>query len=204
MQTIEFHFDFGSPNAYLAHLVVPQIEARANVQIQYVPVLLGGLFKATNNASPMVTEKDILNKREYRQMETARFLRDWNVPAQVANPHFPVNTLQIMRGATYALRAGILTPYVEAMFTSMWRKAKKMDDLDVIQSELTAAQLPVDEILAGIAQAETKQTLIDNTQASVARGNFGSPTFFVGEQMFFGKNTCKDVEAEIERLIAER
>ena len=199
MPSVEFHFDFGSPNAYLAHLVIPQMQRSAGVEIRYVPVLLGGLFKATNNASPMVSEQGILNKREYRQVETARFLRDWNVAPLVANPHFPVNTLKIMRGAVHAEHRGFLPQYVDAVFNCMWQQALNMDDDAVMCAALESAGLPSGDIITGINQAPVKSALIANTEGSVARGNFGSPSFFVGEQMFFGKNTCKDVVAEVLR-----
>ncbi|MEM7408369.1 MAG: 2-hydroxychromene-2-carboxylate isomerase [Pseudomonadota bacterium] len=198
MPEAEFHFDFGSPNAYLSHLAIPQIEAQTGIAFRYVPVLLGGVFKATNNASPMVTENGIMNKREYRQAETARFLRDWDVSPTTPNPHFPVNTLQIMRGAVYAEGAGIFTPYVDAVFRHMWHEARKMDDADVIHEALSESGLPADDIMAGMGDAQVKQKLVDYTGASVSRGTFGSPTFFVGDEIFFGKNTLKEVQAEIE------
>ena len=195
----EFHFDFGSPNAYLSHLVIPAIEARTGVAFRYVPVLLGGVFKATNNVSPMVSLQGIRNKPEYQRLETERFLRQHGITDYHANPHFPVNTLQIMRGAVFAEREGFLARYVEAVYRHMWVEGKKMDDAEVIAAALQEADLPAQQIVAGVQQPEVKSALIASTEAAVERGVFGSPSFFVGDELFFGKDKLRDVEEEIER-----
>ena len=195
----EFHFDFGSPNAYLSHLVIPAIEARTGVSFKYVPVLLGGVFKATNNVSPMVSLQGIKNKPEYQRIETERFVRQHGITEYRANPHFPVNTLQIMRGAVFAEREGFLAAYVEAVYQHMWAAPKKMDDAEVIAAALNESDLPAARIMAGIQDPEVKAGLIANTEAAVARGVFGSPSFFVGDELFFGKDKLRDVEEEIER-----
>ena len=195
----EFHFDFGSPNAYLSHLVIPAIEARTGVAFKYVPVLLGGVFKATNNVSPMVSLQGIKNKPEYQRLETERFVRKHGITEYRANPHFPVNTLQIMRGAVFAEREGFLAAYVEAVYQHMWAAPKKMDDAEVIAAALNESDLPAARIMAGIQDPEVKAGLIANTEAAVARGVFGSPSFFVGDELFFGKDKLRDVEEEIER-----
>ena len=199
MTTAEFHFDFGSPNAYLSHLVIPQIEKRTGVKFEYVPVLLGGVFKATNNVSPAVSLQGIKNKPDYAALETQRFLAAWGVEGYVPNPHFPVNTLQIMRGAVYAQSTDYFERYVDEVYRHMWREARKMDDPEVIRAALEESGLPADEILAGAADPAVKQQLIANTEDSVARGTFGSPTFFVGEEIYFGKDKLRDVEEEIMR-----
>ena len=196
---VEFHFDFGSPNAYLSHLVIPAIEARTGVAFKYVPVLLGGVFKATNNVSPMVSLQGIKNKPEYQRIETERFVRQHGITEYRANPHFPVNTLQIMRGAVFAEREGFLAAYVEAVYQHMWAAPKKMDDAEVIAAALDESDLPAARIMAGIQDPEVKARLIANTEAAVARGIFGSPSFFVGDELFFGKDKLRDVEEEIER-----
>lgn len=195
----EFHFDFGSPNAYLSHLVIPGIEARTGVAFAYVPVLLGGVFKATNNVSPMVSLQGIKNKPAYQRLETERFVRQHGIVEYRANPHFPVNTLQIMRGAVFAAREKFLADYVNAVFRHMWAEPKKMDDADVIAAALAESGLPADRIMAGIQQPEVKAALIANTESSVQRGVFGSPSFFVGDELFFGKDKLRDAEEEIER-----
>jgi 2-hydroxychromene-2-carboxylate isomerase len=199
MITVEFHFDFGSPNAYLSHLAIPRVEARTRVKFEYIPVLLGGVFKATNNVSPAISLQGIKNKPEYSQIETARFLRFNGVEGYQSNPHFPVNTLQIMRGAVFAKTTDFFEKYVDEVYRHMWREPKKMDEADVIKSALTESELPAEEILTGIQNSEVKQALINNTQNSIDRGTFGSPTFYVGTEIFFGKDKLRDVEEEILR-----
>ena len=195
---VEFHFDFGSPNAYLSHLVIPAIEARTEVKFSYVPILLGGVFKATHNVSPAVSLKGIQNKPEYYTLETKRFLKKHAITAYKMNPHFPVNTLQLMRGAVFAQTQDYFTQYVEAVYQHMWAEPKKMDEADVISAALIASGLPAEAILAGMQQPEIKQQLIKNTEDSVTRGVFGSPSFFVGDELFFGKDKLVEVEEEIQ------
>lgn len=197
---VEFHFDFGSPNAYLAHLAIPGVEQRAGIRFEYVPVLLGGVFKATNNVSPAVSLKGIRNKPEYQRIETERFLERYGVSAYVPNPHFPVNTLTIMRGAVVARREGFFARYVDEVYRHMWVEQRKMDDLEVVAEALAATDLPVDRILGGIQDPDVKQELITNTESAVARGVFGSPSFFVGDELYFGKEKLRDVEEEVARL----
>jgi 2-hydroxychromene-2-carboxylate isomerase len=195
---VEFHFDFGSPNAYLAHLVVPEIERRTGVRFEYVPVLLGGVFKATGNASPAVTLRGIKNKGEYAALETKRFLARHGITNYHWNPHFPVNTLQIMRGAVAAQRLGCFPRYRDEVYRHMWAEPKKLDDPEVIRAALLASGLPADPLLARAADPDVKQELLANTEDSVARGVFGSPSFFVGSELFFGKDRLREVEEEIE------
>lgn len=195
----EFLFDFGSPNAYLAHRVLPAIEKRTGVPFTYVPVLLGGVFKATNNVSPAVSLQGIKNKGEYQALETRRFVEQHGITDYRRNPHFPVNTLQIMRGALAARREGCFERYVDQVYRHMWSEPKKMDEPDVIRAALEESGLPADAILKGIQDPEVKQELIANTEDAVARGVFGSPSFFVGPELFFGKDRLREVEDEIAR-----
>jgi 2-hydroxychromene-2-carboxylate isomerase len=199
MTTAEFHFDFGSPNAYLAHKVLPEIERRTGASFTYVPVLLGGVFKLTGNVSPMVSNNGIKNKAAYQRLESARFIVKHDLKKFQWNPHFPVNTLAIMRGAVAADMDGRLKPYADAVFRHMWEDGLKMDDVAVVRTALTTDGLDVDQIFARSQAADVKERLVKSTEASVARGSFGSPTFFVGDQMFFGKDRLADVEAEILR-----
>jgi 2-hydroxychromene-2-carboxylate isomerase len=194
---VEFHFDFGSPNAYLAHLVVPAIERRTGIAFEYVPVLLGGVFKATGNVSPAVSLRGIRNKGEYEALETRRFRARHGIARFAMNPHFPVNTLQVMRGAVAARRLGCFARYVDGVYRHMWAEPKKLDDPAVIRSALAESGLPADELIALVADPAVKQELLANTERSVARGTFGSPTFFVGDEIFFGKDRLRDVEEEI-------
>jgi len=195
--TVEFHFDFGSPNAYLAHRVIPGIERRTGASFRYVPVLLGGVFKATNNRSPGEAFAGIRNKLEYDRLETERFVRRHGIAGFNRNPFFPVNTLRIMRGAAAAEMDGTLAGYVEAVFHHMWEQPKKMDEPEVIRAALDESGFDGAAILLRIEDPAVKRKLIENTEASVARGTFGSPTFFVGEEIWFGKDRLRDVEEAI-------
>jgi 2-hydroxychromene-2-carboxylate isomerase len=193
-QNPQFMFDFGSPNAFLSHEAIPAIEKRANVKFEYVPILLGGIFKATNNKSPAETLAGIKNKREFHALETERFIKRFHVQPYVWNPFFPVNTLNLMRAAIAAQLEGVFEKYVEAAFHHMWREPKKMDDPEVAAKALASSGLDGAKLLARAQEAEVKAKLIANTQDAVERGAFGSPTFFVGKEMFFGKEQLRDVE----------
>jgi len=197
MANVEFHFDFGSPNAYLAHRVIPGIEQRIGAKFAYVPVLLGGVFKLTNNRSPAESLQGIKNKREYQEREMQRFVRRHAITDFTMNPFFPVNTLLIMRGAVAAQLEGCFDRYVDAMFRHMWAEPKKMDDPEVVRAALEQSGLDAARLLGRTQEPAVKDRLLRNTQDSVARGTFGSPTFFVGEKIFFGKDRLRDVEEEI-------
>ena len=190
----QFLFDFGSPNAFLSHEAIPAIERRTGVNFEYVPILLGGIFKATNNKSPAESLAGIRNKREFHALETERFLKRFKVKPYVWNPFFPVNTLNLMRAAVAAQSEGVFEKYVEAAFHHMWVEPKKMDDPEVAIKAFTASGLDAAKLFAGAQQSDVKARLIENTQAAVERGAFGSPTFFVGQEMFFGKEQLRDVE----------
>jgi len=200
----EFLFDFGSPNAYLAHLVIPQIEARTGVKFDYVPVLLGGVFKATNNVSPAVSLQGVKNKGEYTQLETDRFLRKHGITRYRRNPYFPVNTLRIMRGAIAAQKLGVFERYVDEIYRHMWAEPRKMDEPDIIRGAFEESDLPAAELFRAMEEADVKQRLIANTEDAVARGVFGSPSFFVGTELYFGKDRLGEVEEEIEAQRARR
>jgi 2-hydroxychromene-2-carboxylate isomerase len=190
----EFLFDFGSPNAYLSHEAIPAIEKRTGVRFDYVPVLLGGIFKSTNNKSPAETLAGVKNKPEFMKLETERFIKRFQVQPYVWNPFFPVNTLNLMRAAIAAQFEGVFEKYVEAAFHHMWREPKKMDDPEVAVKALTSSGLDGAKLLARAQEADVKARLIQNTRAAVDRGAFGSPTFFVGNEMFFGKEQLREVE----------
>ena len=194
---VEFHFDFGSPNAYLAELVIPDIEKRTGVKFDYVPVLLGGIFKATNNMSPFESMRGIRNKPEYQTLETQRFLRRHNITKFTPNPFFPVNTLMLMRGAVAAQFENMFEPYFRAAYHHMWVEPKKMDDVETLRAAFKSSGIDIDRLIARAQQDDVKKKLIENTTDAVNRGAFGSPTFFVGDEMFFGKDQLRDVEESI-------
>jgi 2-hydroxychromene-2-carboxylate isomerase len=190
----QFLFDFGSPNAFLSHEAIPAIEQRTGVKFEYVPILLGGIFKATNNKSPAETFAGVKNKREFHALETERFVRRFQVKPYIWNPFFPVNTLNLMRAAVAAQLEGVFERYVEAAFHHMWVEPKKMDDPEVAMKALGASGLDAAKLFARAQEPDVKAKLIENTQRAVERGAFGSPTFFVGKEMFFGKEQLRDVE----------
>lgn len=190
-------FDFGSPNAYLAAKVIPEVEKRTGISFDYVPVLLGGIYKLTGNSSPADYLKGIRNKREYMEVETERFIRRHGITSFRKNPFFPVNTLQLMRGAVAAEAEGMFRPYFHAVYHHMWEEPKKMDDPDVLKAALASSGIDVGRIVAKSQDPAVKSRLMQLTEDAVSRGAFGSPTFFVGEEMFFGKDQLRDVEEEI-------
>jgi 2-hydroxychromene-2-carboxylate isomerase len=190
----QFLFDFGSPNAFLSHEAIPAIEQRIGVKFEYVPILLGGIFKATNNRSPGETLAGVKNKPEFNKLETERFVRRFKVKPYVWNPFFPVNTLHLMRAAVAAQFEGMFEKYVDAAFHHMWVEPKKMDDPDVAMKAFAASGFDAPKLFARAQEADVKAKLIENTQDAVERGAFGSPTFFVGKEIFFGKEQLRDVE----------
>jgi 2-hydroxychromene-2-carboxylate isomerase len=194
---VEFHFDVASPNAYFAHRVIPGIEARTGAKFVYVPILLGGIFKLTNNKSPIVQFADIRNKLDYERREIDRFVRRHGLTQYKMTPFFPVNSLMAMRVAVAAEMEGKLAAYVEAAFHFMWEEPRKLDDPAILAATLGEAGFDGAHLMARIQDQAVKDRLIANTEASVARGSFGTPTFFVGDEIFFGKDRLRDVEDEI-------
>ena len=199
---VEFLFDFGSPNAYLCHKIIPQMAANTGAQFEYVPILLGGLFKLANNRSPVEAYAHIPNKLAYERMEMQRFVSKHGLTAFQRNPHFPVNTLHIMRGAVAAQKLHCFERYVDTVYASMWERGANMADPAVIASELTTAGLDAGALMAATQDAAVKDRLMADTQAAHARGAFGSPTFFVGDEIYFGKDRLRDIEDEIVRAQA--
>ena len=196
---IEFYFDFGSPNAYLAYRVMPAIEERLGTKAALEPALLGGIFKATGNQSPAVTLAGVPAKAAYERCETERFIARHKLTQYRFNPAFPINTLHMMRGAMLARKLGVFERYVEAVYVGMWEQALNMGELDVYHGVLEAAGLPSREFAGHVGDPDVKAALIASTEEAVRRGAFGSPTFFVGDQMFFGKDRLRDVEEEFLR-----
>ena len=193
-KTVDFYFDFASPNAYLSHQVVPGIEERTGTKFNYIPVLLGGIFKATNNKPPMEAFFGILNKNEYQSVEMKRFQERHGIDKFKMNPHFPVMSLQIIRGAVGAQQDGYLDKYIDEVLKHMWEEPKKMDDPEVIKEAFTESGFDADRLMNQIQDPDIKAQLIENTENAVKRGTFGIPTFFVGDDIYFGKDTLWQVE----------
>lgn len=193
-KTVDFIFDFASPNAYLVHKAIPKIEARTGATFNYIPCLLGGIFKATGNQPPMIAFGDIKNKPEYDGLEIQRFITRHNLTDFKMNPHFPVISLMLVRGALVAERDGYLMKYIDAMVDAMWEQGLKLDDPEVLHQALADAGFDADKIMADMSDDAIKAKLMENTTAAVERGAFGIPTFFVGDEIFFGKERLGQVE----------
>lgn len=196
-RTIDFIFDFGSPNGYLSWKILPQIAERTGAKINLIPCLLGGIFKITGNQAPNLAFGNIKGKLAYESLETRRFVEKHGLTKFAFNPHFPVNTLLIMRGLIAAQRQGVGEAYLEAVLKAMWEDGQKMDDPEVAAAVLTAAGLDAKAILEATQDPEVKAELVANTDAAAARGTFGIPTFFVGDEIFFGKERLGQVEEEV-------
>jgi 2-hydroxychromene-2-carboxylate isomerase len=184
-KTIEFFFDFGSPTTYLAHTQLPAIAREAGAQLVYRPMLLGGVFKATGNASPV----SVPAKGRWMGEDIARWARRYGVPF-VFNPHFPINTLTLMRGATglQMRQPEAFGRYVDAVFAALWVQGRNLGDAGVLAAVLGDAGFSADAFTALVGEPQVKAQLMANTDEAVARGVFGAPTCFVGEQMFFGQD----------------
>jgi 2-hydroxychromene-2-carboxylate isomerase len=199
--TVEFLFDFGSPNAYFCHKVIPAIEARSGAHFTYVPILLGGLFKLTNNRSPAEAFAGIPNKQAYDRLEIKRFIEKHGLSAFRFNPNFPVNTLKIMRGAVAAQALDCFELYVDAVYAAMWEQQRNMADDAQILEVLAAAGLDGPALVQKSQDPPVKAGLLANTERAHTRGAFGSPTFFVNDEIYFGKDRLADVEGAIGTVI---
>lgn len=193
-KTLELIFDFGSPNAYLSMKALPELLDRTGADLLITPCLLGGIFKATGNKAPMIQYADAPAKLAYENLEMRRFIEKHGLSKFRFNPHFPVNTLTIMRGAIVADDEGVLDDYIDAVNRAMWEDGLKMDDPEVIATFLSANGFDGPALLARTQEPEIKAKLVANTEAAVTRGVFGIPTFFVGDAMFFGKDRLGQVE----------
>ena len=195
--TVDFIFDFASPNAYLVHRALSPIVERTGATFRYIPCLLGGIFKATGNKAPMIAYAPIPNKLAYEQLEFRRFIEAHALTDFAFNPHFPVNTVLLQRGALVAEREGRLMEYIEAGLHHMWEAPRKMDDPAVFAAAMDESGFDGAALVEGAQDAAIKQKLIDNTGAAVERGAFGIPTFYVGDEMFFGKERLGQLEEAI-------
>ena len=187
---LEFYFDFGSPTAYLAHCRLGQLATQYGIEIQYRPMLLGGVFKAAANTSPVTVPA----KGKYMlEQDLPRFAKRYQVTLNF-NPHFPINTLNLMRGAIAAEQLGCFPAYAQAVFNAVWVDGKDMGDPEVVIGVLQASGLDAAAIVARSQEPEVKAELISNTEAAVARGVFGAPTLFMDGEMYFGQDRLDFVE----------
>ena len=188
-ETIEFYFDFASPNCYLAYKALPDFLDVNSVEIR--PCLLGGVFKATGNQAPMVAFGGVKGKLAYEMLEMQRFIARHRIDRFKMNPNFPINTLMLMRGLV-ALKEG-QAAYIETMLAAMWEEEKNLNDPAVVGAVWTAGGFDAAALQERIQDPEVKKSLADKTAAAVERGVFGLPTFFVGNEMFFGKERLGQV-----------
>ena len=194
MKEVDFYFDFASPNAYFGFNVLKKFPEKYDCEINYIPVLLGGIFKSTNNKPPMEQFFGVLNKNEYQSLEIERFVNRHGLTKFKMNPHFPVISLQIVRGAIAAEMDGYLEDYIEKVLVHMWEEPKKMDDPEVIKAAFEESGFDSEKLLEQMQDPDVKTKLISNTEDAVKRGLFGIPTFFIDDEMYFGKDTIWMIE----------
>jgi 2-hydroxychromene-2-carboxylate isomerase len=190
---VEFFFDVGSPATYLAWTQLPRIAAEAGAEIRWRPMLLGGVFKATGNRSPA----EVPAKSRYTRRDFARHAERYGVAFR-HNPHFPINTLLLMRGAEAYRESERFHPYLRAVFEAMWVEPRNLNEPDQVASVLQAAGFEPTQVLAHVQAPEVKERLKATTEEAVERGVFGAPTFFVGEEMWFGQDRLEWVRAALE------
>ena len=182
-KTAEFFFDFGSPASYLAWTQLPAITQQAGAEIIWQPMLLGAVFKATGNQSPAM----IPSKGRYMFQDLARFAKRYQVEMNF-NPHFPINTITLMRGAAGYLGTEHFARYVECVFRAMWVDKHNLGDPQVLGEVLAKNGFDPQAFLAMVSDEAVKERLKTITEDAIKRGAFGAPTMFVGEQLFFGQD----------------
>lgn len=194
-KAVEFYFDVGSPAAYLAWTQLPRIAQETGTEIEYRPFLLGGVFQATGNRSPM----EVPAKGQYMQDDLQRFARRYGVPF-AHNPHFPINTLTLMRGALglQMREPARMVPYVDAVVRAIWVEGRNMNDPATVAGVLQAAGFDAQQLLALASDPAVKDALKAVTQEAVSRGVFGAPTFFVGQDMFWGQDRLDFVKEALQ------
>ena len=199
MITVEYYYDLASPNCYMANKALADILNRTDAQVRYIPVLLGGIFKATNNQAPWITYAPVESKMKFQSLMLHRFVKKHNLNDYQMNPNFPINTILIQRGMVAASLDSEteLVQYIEAGQKLMWEQGAKMDDPEVFVRGFTEHGLDGQRLLNRTQDQDVKDALRSNTEQAVSRGVFGAPTFFVGDEMFFGKDQLPDVEDEI-------
>ena len=197
---VDFIFDVASPNAYLCHKTIPAIEQRTGVTFNYIPCLLGGIFKLTNNQAPMMAFNGIVNKLEYQNIEIKRFIQKYNLENFTMNSFFPIMTLQLQRGAIAAMSLNVFDAYIEAIFKGMWEKSLNLGEQDILMDFLRSeTEIDINRLIEQMQSQEIKEQLIQNTSNAVERGAFGIPTFFANDEIFFGKDSLPDLEEYITR-----
>ena len=194
---VDFIFDFASPNAYFCHKLIPIIEDRTDVSFNYIPCLLGGIFKLSGNQPPFMAFADIPNKNAYQMIEIERFVKQHELTKYQFNSNFPINTVQIQRGSIAAQELNVFDQYLDVVITAMWEDNKNLNDLDILKATLNENNMDVEAIFNIVNSQECKDKLIADASAAVERGAFGVPTFFLDDQIFFGKDHLYQLEEYI-------
>ena len=194
---VDFIFDVASPNTYLAHKLIPDFEERTGVKFNYIPCLLGGIHKLSNNQPPFIAFADCKNKSNYQMIEIDRFVKQHKLTNYKFNSHFPPVTIQVQRGAIAAQELKIFKEYFECVINAMWERDKNISDIEVLKEVLAEADLDVESIIEIVLSQACKDKLISNTDDAVKRGSFGVPTFFYDDQIFFGKDHLHQLEEYI-------
>jgi len=192
---VNFIFDFASPNAYLCHKAIKNLEETHDIKFNYVPCLLGGIMKLSNNQPPMISLAEIPNKMKY-EFDTAfnRFIKEHNIEKFKMNEHFPINTLLLIRGAIVAQKNYFFESYIETVMNGMWEQSLKLDSPEALHELLTKHNCKADFVIEEISKDEIKSELISNTNDAVEKGAFGIPTFFVKDEMFYGKESLRELK----------
>lgn len=190
-KSVEFYFDLGSPASYLAYTQLPKICAETNSELIYIPMLLGGVFKATGNASPAM----IPAKGRYMFEDLDRYAKRYGVPLRF-NPHFPINTLMLMRAVTgiQLRQPERFQAFIDCLFTALWVEGRSLDEPETVAAVLSDHGFDQLEVLALSNDESVKAVLKDNTETAVKRGVFGAPSMFIGKQLFFGQDRLDFVE----------
>lgn len=196
-KTVEFWFDYGSPTAYLAHWRLKDVAERVGAAIDFRPMLLGAVFQATGNRTPMEIEA----KGKWMEWDMKNFAERHGISFEM-NPNFIINTLPLMRGAIVAERQEELERYSDVMFDAVWRDGRNMGDADVIGATLAENGFEATAYFAGVQEQEIKDELKRRVEYAVAKGVFGAPTFFVGDKMWFGQDRLDWIEAELGAAVA--
>jgi 2-hydroxychromene-2-carboxylate isomerase len=195
-RTLEFVFDVVSPNAYLAWWPLKEVIARTGAVLEITPVLLGGMHKLTGNAPPMIRDAEVKGKVEYSMLEMRRFIDRHGLTRFAMNPRFPFSTVAPQR-MLLAVEGAERVRLAKHLLTALWERGLDVADDAAFAAELTAGGFDAPTLLAATQDAAIKQALIDNTARAVERGAFGIPTWFVGDEMFFGKERLVQVEEEL-------
>lgn len=195
-RSVEFLFDFVSPNAYLAWYPLKDLVARTVAALTVTPVFLGGMHRLTGNAPPMIRDAEVKGKVEYGMLEMQRFIARHGLDRYRLHPQFPFNSVTLQR-MLLAVEGEDRLRLVDALLPALWEQGVPVDDPAAIGAVLAGAGFDPHALLAATQDAGVKQALMDSTQDAVDRGAFGIPTFFVGPEMFFGKERLGQVEEEL-------